>query len=129
MEKHVVGAATVLAVFGSGNKRVAGCKVEDGKLKKDAVIEVTRGREVVHSSEITELRRVKDIVDEVRERGARKRKRKLKLDDDVQLVQEKKRMTAIPIEPPFWSPPAPSAAALSRATWAGRRATASRCST
>lgn len=37
-----VGSATIKAKFGSGNKAVGGCIVEDGKLEKNCAISVTR---------------------------------------------------------------------------------------
>lgn len=49
MEERVsVGTAEVKAVFGSGNRRVAGCLVLDGALRRDAIAVVKRGKRTVH---------------------------------------------------------------------------------
>jgi translation initiation factor IF-2 len=42
-----IGAAEVKAVFGTGARKVAGCAVMDGCLRKDCVAVVKRGRRVV----------------------------------------------------------------------------------
>eukprot|EP00240_Pyramimonas_obovata_P002866 CAMPEP_0118923392 /NCGR_PEP_ID=MMETSP1169-20130426/1938_1 /TAXON_ID=36882 /ORGANISM="Pyramimonas obovata, Strain CCMP722" /LENGTH=644 /DNA_ID=CAMNT_0006864373 /DNA_START=61 /DNA_END=1995 /DNA_ORIENTATION=- len=67
-EKELVGEAEVRAVFGSGSTKIAGCFVNEGKLKKGVMVEVTRGAKTVFEGEISSLRRIKDIVKEV-ERG------------------------------------------------------------
>jgi hypothetical protein len=36
----VIGSAEVKAIFGSGNRRAAGCVVTDGALRKGCIIEV-----------------------------------------------------------------------------------------
>jgi translation initiation factor IF-2 len=65
-ERLPVGTATVKAVFGSGKKKVAGCLVDEGKLQKGAMVEVTRGKQgVVFTGKLQSLRRIKDNVDEV----------------------------------------------------------------
>lgn len=43
-----MGTAEVKAVFGSGNRRVAGCLVLDGALRRDAIAVVKRGKRTVH---------------------------------------------------------------------------------
>lgn len=64
-EKVSIGSAEVKAVFGSGNRKVAGCLVVDGILRKGAVVQVKRGKRVVYEGPLTSLRRVKDDVKEV----------------------------------------------------------------
>lgn len=46
--------------------QVAGCAVTEGRLVKGATIEVRRGKAIVFYGKLESLRRVKDIVDEVR---------------------------------------------------------------
>lgn len=64
-EKVSIGAAEVKAVFGSGSRKVAGCMVLDGSLRKGAVVVVKRGKRVVYEGPLSSLRRVKDDVKEV----------------------------------------------------------------
>eukprot|EP00878_Enallax_costatus_P012987 GHUV01013569.1.p2 GENE.GHUV01013569.1~~GHUV01013569.1.p2 ORF type:complete len:123 (+),score=45.51 GHUV01013569.1:176-544(+) len=65
-ERQALGIATVKAVFGSGKKKVAGCLVDEGKLQKGAMVEVTRGKQgVVFTGKLASLRRIKDNVEEV----------------------------------------------------------------
>eukprot|EP00963_Diacronema_lutheri_P010010 scaffold944_cov333-Pavlova_lutheri.AAC.26 len=67
-EKTRIGAADVLAVFGSGRtSKVAGCLVKEGKIKVKSNVEIVRGKRVVHEGEVDSLRRVKDSVSEVGE--------------------------------------------------------------
>ena len=64
-ERTPIGRAVVKAVFGGGARRVAGCAVEDGILRKGCLAVVTRGKRVVAEGLLTSLRRVKDDVSEV----------------------------------------------------------------
>ena len=64
-ERIPIGMAEVKAVFGSGNRKVAGCSVIDGILRRDAVVTVKRGKRTMHEGKLTSLRRVKDDVKEV----------------------------------------------------------------
>lgn len=64
-ERVSIGTAEVKAVFGSGARRVAGCIVTEGVLRKGAVVTVKRGKRVVYDGELGSLRRVKDDVREV----------------------------------------------------------------
>lgn len=67
-EKTRIGAADVLAIFGSGRaSKVAGCLMTEGKIKVNSNVEVVRGKKVVHEGEVDSLRRVKDSVQEVGE--------------------------------------------------------------
>lgn len=40
-ERMEIGTAEVKAVFGSGNRRAAGCMVTDGALRKNCIVEVS----------------------------------------------------------------------------------------
>lgn len=40
-DRTLIGEAEVRAVFGTGNKKVAGCMVTDGKLKRDSMAVVS----------------------------------------------------------------------------------------
>lgn len=66
-ERLPLGEATVRAVFGSGSRRVAGCAVTEGLLRKGALAVVKRGKQgkVVAEGKITSLRRIKEDVKEV----------------------------------------------------------------
>jgi translation initiation factor IF-2 len=67
-ERIPLGKAEVKALFGSGKKKVAGCAVTEGKLLKGAQVSVRRGRkELVFEGKLSSLRRVKDLVEEVKE--------------------------------------------------------------
>jgi translation initiation factor IF-2 len=56
----------VRAVFSSGSGRIAGCMVTDGKVVKGCGIRVIRKGRVVYVGILDSLRRVKEIVKEVR---------------------------------------------------------------
>jgi translation initiation factor IF-2 len=64
-EKVSMGVAEVKQVFGSGNRKVAGCLVTDGMLKRGAVCSVKRGKRIIFEGLLSSLRRVKDDVKEV----------------------------------------------------------------
>lgn len=53
-------------MFGSDRRAVAGCMVNEGVMRKGAVVVVKRGKRVVYDGPLSSLRRVKDIVNEVR---------------------------------------------------------------
>ena len=66
--KEPIGRAKVLAVFGSGKRRVAGCSIEEGVLRRGCTIEVKRGRKkIVFEGVMDSLRRVKEDVNELAE--------------------------------------------------------------
>jgi translation initiation factor IF-2 len=68
MEEVVQGHAEVLQVFTfSKIGNIAGCRVKDGTIKRDALVRVKRGDQVVHEGSIGSLRREKDAAREVRE--------------------------------------------------------------
>lgn len=64
-ERVAIGTAEVKAVFGSGNRRVAGCMVTDGALRKGCLIQILRGKKVMYDGPLASLRRLKDDVKEV----------------------------------------------------------------
>ena len=66
-ERRPMGAASCRAVFGSGSRRVAGCVVTEGSLKKGCHLTVTRKGKLVAEGPLTSLRRVKEDVKEVDE--------------------------------------------------------------
>lgn len=64
-ERVSIGTAEVKAVFGSGSRKVAGCVVTDGLMRRGAIVVVRRGKKTVHEGTLSSLRRVKDDVREV----------------------------------------------------------------
>ena len=65
--KDPLGSAKVLAVFGSGKRRAAGCSIEDGLLRKGCTIEVKRKKRVVYEGVMDSLRKVREDVFELEE--------------------------------------------------------------
>ena len=61
-----LGGAEVRAVFPVAKGFVAGCLVTDGKITRNANARVRRGREILHESTVSTLRRFKDDANEVR---------------------------------------------------------------
>jgi translation initiation factor IF-2 len=59
-----IGSATVETIFTVSKGNVAGCIVKSGKLKLHSRIRVIRKNEVVHSGQISSLKRVKEDVNE-----------------------------------------------------------------
>lgn len=67
-KKVVIGRAEVLAVFPvSKLGRVAGCRVIDGEIRRNAQMRVIRNGDVVYEGEIASLKRHQDNVTEVRQ--------------------------------------------------------------
>jgi translation initiation factor IF-2 len=62
-----IGEAEVLAVFGSNNSKVAGCKVTEGVVQSKSRVKVTRKKKTVFEGDISSLRIVKENVSEVTE--------------------------------------------------------------
>ena len=63
----VIGRAQVLAVFPASKLgKVAGCKVIEGELRRNALIRLYRGSDVLYEGELASLRHEKDDVKEVR---------------------------------------------------------------
>nr|HPJ73120.1 EF-Tu/IF-2/RF-3 family GTPase [bacterium] len=66
VEESVTGEAVVLEVFKiSKVGRIAGCRVESGKLRKGAKVRLRREGETVTEDTISQLKRFKDSVEEV----------------------------------------------------------------
>ncbi len=66
VEEHVIGHAEVLEIFRSARWGViAGCRVEDGVIKRSAKARILREGQPIHEAPIESLRRFKDDVREV----------------------------------------------------------------
>ena len=65
--EKVIGRASVLAVFSASKLgRVAGCRVTEGELRRNAKVRLYRGSDVVYEGEMASLRHEKDDVREIR---------------------------------------------------------------
>ncbi len=64
-----LGKAEVRATFKASRKlgTVAGCRIQEGELRRNAKVRVLRGSQVVHEGTVTSLRRGRDDVREVRQ--------------------------------------------------------------
>ncbi|MFP3852921.1 MAG: translation initiation factor IF-2 [Anaerolineales bacterium] len=68
VKRNVIGRAEVRAVFRiSKVGRIAGCRVLQGEIRRNAKIAVLRNREIIHEGPVTSLKHEKDDVREVRE--------------------------------------------------------------
>jgi len=64
----VIGRAQVLAVFSASKfGKVAGCRVTDGELRRNAKVRLYRGADIVYEGDMGSLRHEKDDVKEVRQ--------------------------------------------------------------
>jgi translation initiation factor IF-2 len=67
-KEEIIGRAQVLAVFSASKfGKVAGCRVTDGELRRNAKIRLYRGADVVYEGDMGSLRHEKDDVREVRQ--------------------------------------------------------------
>jgi translation initiation factor IF-2 len=67
-KEHVIGRAQVLAVFTASKfGKVAGCRVTEGELRRNARVRLYRGTDIVYEGEMGSLRHEKDDVREVRQ--------------------------------------------------------------
>jgi translation initiation factor IF-2 len=67
-KEQIIGRAQVLAVFTASKfGRVAGCRVTDGELRRNARVRLYRGTDIVYEGEMGSLRIGKDDVREVRQ--------------------------------------------------------------
>jgi translation initiation factor IF-2 len=67
-KEKVIGRAQVLAVFSASKfGKVAGCKVTDGELRRNAKVRLLRGNDIVYEGDMGSLRHEKDDVREVRQ--------------------------------------------------------------
>ena len=63
-----IGKAVVLQVFSlSKGSKIAGCRVTEGEVRRNAKIRVTRGKDIVYEGEIGSLKHEKDDVREIRQ--------------------------------------------------------------
>ena len=68
VEEKVIGRAQVLAVFTASKfGKVAGCRVIDGELRRNAKARLYRGADIVYEGDMGSLRHEKDDVREVRQ--------------------------------------------------------------
>ncbi|HSG41597.1 MAG TPA: translation initiation factor IF-2 [Anaerolineales bacterium] len=68
VSEKVIGHAEVLAVFSASKfGRVAGCKVTDGELRRNAKARLLRGDDIVYEGDMGSLRHEKDDVREIRQ--------------------------------------------------------------
>ena len=67
-KEQIIGRAQVLAVFAASKfGRVAGCRVTDGELRRNARVRLYRGADIVYEGDMGSLRIGKDDVREVRQ--------------------------------------------------------------
>ena len=68
VEEKIIGRADVLAVFSASKfGRVAGCKVTEGELRRNAKARLFRGTDIVYEGDMGSLRHEKDDVREIRQ--------------------------------------------------------------
>jgi translation initiation factor IF-2 len=68
LKEKVIGRAQVLAVFSASKfGKVAGCRVTEGELRRNAKVRLYRGTDLVFEGEMGSLRHEKDDVREVRQ--------------------------------------------------------------
>ena len=68
VKEKVIGRAQVLAVFSASKfGKVAGCKVTDGELRRNAKARLIRGSDIVYEGDMGSLRHEKDDVKEIRQ--------------------------------------------------------------
>ena len=66
--EKVIGRATVLAVFSASKfGKVAGCRVTEGELRRNAKVRLYRGTDLIFEGDMGSLRHEKDDVKEVRQ--------------------------------------------------------------
>jgi translation initiation factor IF-2 len=67
-KEKIIGRAQVLAVFAASKfGKVAGCRVTDGELRRNAKIRLYRGTDILYEGDLSSLRHEKDDLREVRE--------------------------------------------------------------
>ncbi|MFH1524885.1 MAG: translation initiation factor IF-2, partial [Chloroflexota bacterium] len=63
-----IGKAVVLQVFGlSRGGKIAGCKVTEGEIRRNAKLRITRGKDIVYEGEVGSLKHEKEDVREMRQ--------------------------------------------------------------
>jgi len=66
LKESKLGATEVRAVFPLAKGFVAGCLVTEGKITRNAMARLRRGREIIHQGKVGTLKRFKDDANEVR---------------------------------------------------------------
>ena len=67
-KEKIIGRAQVLAVFSASKfGKVAGCRVTDGELRRNAKVRLYRGTDIIYEGDMGSLRHEKDDVREVRQ--------------------------------------------------------------
>ncbi len=67
-KEKVIGRAQVLAVFSASKfGKVAGCRVTEGELRRNAKVRLYRGADIIYEGDMGSLRHEKDDVKEVRQ--------------------------------------------------------------
>ena len=67
-KEQVIGRAQVLAVFSASKfGKVAGCRVTEGELRRNAKVRLYRGTDIVYEGDMGSLRHEKEDVREVRQ--------------------------------------------------------------
>jgi translation initiation factor IF-2 len=67
-KETIIGRAKVLAVFRASKLgQVAGCKVADGELRRNAQMRVLRNKEIIFEGDVASLKRHQEDVRDVRE--------------------------------------------------------------
>jgi translation initiation factor IF-2 len=68
VKEKILGRAQVLAVFSASKfGRVAGCRVTDGELRRNAKARLIRGDDIVYEGDMGSLRHEKEDVKEIRQ--------------------------------------------------------------
>ncbi|MFZ5884431.1 MAG: translation initiation factor IF-2 [Chloroflexota bacterium] len=68
VQEKIIGRAQVLAVFTASKfGKVAGCRVTEGELRRNAKVRLYRGGDIVYEGEMSSLRHEKEDVKEIRQ--------------------------------------------------------------
>lgn len=68
VEEKIIGRAQVLAVFSASKfGKVAGCRVTEGELRRNAKVRLLRGNDIVYEGDMGSLRHEKEDVREIRQ--------------------------------------------------------------
>ncbi len=63
-----IGRAVILQVFGlSKGGKIAGCRVTEGEVRRNAKVRVTRGKDIVYEGEVGSLKHEKEDAREIRQ--------------------------------------------------------------
>ena len=68
VEEKIIGRAQVLAVFSASKfGKVAGCRVTEGELRRNAKVRLYRGADLVYEGDMGSLRHEKEDVREIKQ--------------------------------------------------------------